>query len=86
MKETLGMIGTLPERLRMMPSGLNDACRTMEAAAVEIERLRGVLSGFADDFEIAANKASHMAEAQRLTNCSNTIRASINPVSNGMHK
>lgn len=86
MNETLGMIGTLPERLRMMPSSLNDACRTMEAAALEIERLRGVLSGLAEEFEMAANKASYMAEAQRLTSCSNTIRASINPISNGMHK
>lgn len=30
------------ERLRAMPSSLNDACRTMEEAADEIERLRGI--------------------------------------------
>lgn len=39
------------ERLRQMPSSLNDACRTMDEAAEEIERLR-ILHGMLEDIQL----------------------------------
>lgn len=74
MNETLGMDGTLPERMRMMPSSLNDACRTLEAGADEIERLRGVLNTLAAGFEIARDRCTYAAEAKRLDNCAKHCR------------
>jgi hypothetical protein len=67
------------EWLTEMPSSLNDACRKLDTAADEIDRLRGALEELAVGFERARDATPYMAEAQRLNICAKFCREATLP-------
>jgi hypothetical protein len=72
------------QKLRAMPSSLNDATRTMDEAANEIDHLYAVLEELAVGFEAARDRCTYAAEAKRLDNCakfcrSHTFRVNFTP-------
>jgi len=57
------------EQLRAMPSSLNDACRTMEVAADQIEALVKALEGIA---EFSSGDDTTLGALSRLVSIRNT--------------
>lgn len=75
------------ERLRQMPSSLNDACRRMDQAAAEIERLRKLCDSAGDEMErlrseleiahVPSISVDALAELERLRSHENKLLSKI---------